>query len=150
MPYPPPVLPTDRTNATPQQDVHPADHNAVNLAVNDIVNALGPRPAVLFDNNTWGGLHIRGGRQVIMTDATGVFYVGYESMPFEVSPIAMCNDAYVGFGNLVYKTTDANPNYSGFLGRDVTNGITFPSGNLDVMYLIMGRRGPSTPEPPPR
>ena len=36
MPFPPPLLPIDRTNATPQQDVHPADHNAVNLAVNDI------------------------------------------------------------------------------------------------------------------
>lgn len=37
MAWPPPVLPTNRTNATPQQDTHPADHNAVNLAVNDTV-----------------------------------------------------------------------------------------------------------------
>lgn len=36
MAWPPPVLPTNRTNADPQQDNHPADHNAVNLAVNDL------------------------------------------------------------------------------------------------------------------
>jgi len=44
MAYPPLPLPIDRTNATPQQDVHPADHNAVNAAVNDIVAVLGPQP----------------------------------------------------------------------------------------------------------
>lgn len=37
MAWPPPALPTNRTNATPQQDTHPADHNAVNLAMNDTV-----------------------------------------------------------------------------------------------------------------
>jgi hypothetical protein len=44
MAYPPPVLPINRDNATPQQDTHPADHNAVNLAVNDITTVLGPWP----------------------------------------------------------------------------------------------------------
>lgn len=37
MAWPPAILPTNRTNATPQQDTHPQDHNAVNLAVNDTV-----------------------------------------------------------------------------------------------------------------
>ena len=37
MAWPPPVLPVNRSNATPQQDNHPGDHNAVNLAVNDLV-----------------------------------------------------------------------------------------------------------------
>lgn len=37
MAWPPGVLPINRTNATTQQDTHPADHNAVNQAVNDIV-----------------------------------------------------------------------------------------------------------------
>lgn len=54
MPYPPPTLPINRTNATAQQDTHPADHNAANLAINDIttrlnsliaqVNAIPPAP----------------------------------------------------------------------------------------------------------
>lgn len=42
MAFPPATLPTNRTNATPQQDTHPADHNAVNAAVNDITGALTP------------------------------------------------------------------------------------------------------------
>lgn len=37
MAWPPPVLPINRTDATVQQATHPADHNAVNLAVNDTV-----------------------------------------------------------------------------------------------------------------
>jgi hypothetical protein len=40
MAWPPPVLPINRTNAVPQQDTHPADHNAVNLAVNDLVTRV--------------------------------------------------------------------------------------------------------------
>ena len=37
MAWPPGVLAVNRTNATVQQDIHPADHNAVNAAVNDTV-----------------------------------------------------------------------------------------------------------------
>lgn len=40
MPFPPPALPTNRSNATFQQGTHPGDHNAVNQAVNDTVAAL--------------------------------------------------------------------------------------------------------------
>lgn len=41
MAWPPPVLPINQTNATPQLDTHAADHRAVNQAVNDIVTKLG-------------------------------------------------------------------------------------------------------------
>jgi hypothetical protein len=37
MAWPPPVLPINRTNATPQLDTHAADHNALALAMNDTV-----------------------------------------------------------------------------------------------------------------
>ena len=40
MAWPPPALAINRSNATPSQDTHPQDHNAVNLAVNDIVGQL--------------------------------------------------------------------------------------------------------------
>lgn len=36
MAFPPPVLAATRTNATPQLDTHPADHNALANAANDI------------------------------------------------------------------------------------------------------------------
>jgi hypothetical protein len=49
MPFPPPTLPIDRTNDTPQTDVHPADHNAVNGAVNDTRDyILGPLQSQLL------------------------------------------------------------------------------------------------------
>ena len=37
MAWPPPVLATNRTNATPQLDAHAADHNALALGLNDTV-----------------------------------------------------------------------------------------------------------------
>lgn len=37
MAFPPPTLPTNRTNATPQLDTHAADHNAIAQAINDTV-----------------------------------------------------------------------------------------------------------------
>lgn len=40
MAWPPAALPTNRTNATPQQNTHPADHNAISLAINDTVTQL--------------------------------------------------------------------------------------------------------------
>lgn len=45
MAWPPPVLPTNRTNATPQLDTHVSDHNAANLAINDLVTRLQSRAA---------------------------------------------------------------------------------------------------------
>jgi len=37
MAWPPPVLPTNRQDLTPQTVTHPAEHNAENLAINDLV-----------------------------------------------------------------------------------------------------------------
>ena len=43
MAWPPGVLPVNRTDALTQQTNHPADHNAVNQAVNDVVAEMGLR-----------------------------------------------------------------------------------------------------------
>lgn len=52
MAYPPVVPPATRTNATPQADNHPADHNGISAALTDIVNVLGPNPAQGYSNVT--------------------------------------------------------------------------------------------------
>jgi hypothetical protein len=54
MSYPPPVLPINKTNASPQQDAHPAEHNAIGQAINDVVAVLGADPA-----GGWGSLTAR-------------------------------------------------------------------------------------------
>jgi hypothetical protein len=38
MPYPPPVPPATRTNATPDVDNHPSDHNMLSQALTEILN----------------------------------------------------------------------------------------------------------------
>ena len=40
MPFPPPVPPNSRTNATPQVDNHPGDHNQIADALTEIINEL--------------------------------------------------------------------------------------------------------------
>lgn len=47
MAWPPAALPTNRTNATPQQNTHPADHNALALAINDTVGKVQANDAIL-------------------------------------------------------------------------------------------------------
>lgn len=52
MAYPPTVPPATRINATPQVDTHPADHNAISGALNDMVNELGSNPSGAFPTVT--------------------------------------------------------------------------------------------------
>jgi hypothetical protein len=42
MPWPPVIPPATRANATPQLDAHPSDHNAISLALTDIVARVNP------------------------------------------------------------------------------------------------------------
>jgi len=44
MAWPPPTLPINRTDATPQQTTHAGDHNALSQAVNDATTVLGTNP----------------------------------------------------------------------------------------------------------
>lgn len=48
MAWPPPTLPINRTNATPQIDTHAADHNALAQAINDTVAELGANPSGVY------------------------------------------------------------------------------------------------------
>jgi hypothetical protein len=66
MAWPPPVLPINRTNATPQLDTHAADHNAVNLAVNDLVARV---QTIDAEQHAWAGVI------TVSTNADGVFVV---------------------------------------------------------------------------
>jgi hypothetical protein len=81
MSWPPPVLPTNRTNDDLQQNTHPADHNAANLAINDIVAHVSQ-----VSNVTSGFL----GNISFNQDALGW-------MPFSgLASIAGCSINYVG------------------------------------------------------
>jgi hypothetical protein len=53
MPYPPVIPPATRTNATPQLDTHPSDHNAISQALTDIVAQL--------DVTAWAALTLGSG-----------------------------------------------------------------------------------------
>jgi len=54
MAWPPGILPVNRTDSTPQQTTHAADHNAVNGAVNDTVTQLKTVSAALVRTGTDG------------------------------------------------------------------------------------------------
>jgi hypothetical protein len=54
MAFPPGVLPINRTDATPQQATHPADHNAISAAINDTVSTVVGMQAVQVRTGTVG------------------------------------------------------------------------------------------------
>jgi hypothetical protein len=67
MAWPPPVLPINRTNATPQLDTHAADHNALALAVNDIVGRVTAADGRKGTSAHQGGQSIAGGAVVSLS-----------------------------------------------------------------------------------
>jgi len=86
MPYPPPTLPVNRTNATAQQDTHPADHNAANLAINDVVSRLNALiaqvGAIPLQGRAWGGFTIPDGYPGEYLVDTGVAIAGLSRVLF--------------------------------------------------------------------
>jgi hypothetical protein len=65
MAWPPAALPTNRSNSTPQQDTHAADHNAEAATINEIVSFIGyqfPRHLKWvrggYTTNAYGGIVI--------------------------------------------------------------------------------------------
>ena len=114
MAYPPPVLPTNRTDATPQgPGTHVADHNGANLAINDIVAHLRSAVDTVVDDvptlttrvtalegrmtaaetNSYiingvtkrDHLHVRSNSQVVTTDANGRIAIPFSTpMPTTV------------------------------------------------------------------
>ena len=90
MAYPPPVLPVNQTNATPQADVHPLDHQRANQAINDIVAHLANIGQVLSGTVT-------GGNVATDTEATaasivlpaGCWIVHYDVMVIGAGPFTL-------------------------------------------------------------
>lgn len=74
MAWPPPTLPIDRTNALPQQDTHPSDHNAANLAINDLVTKVLSIVKYIPEHTQYGS-------GVIATSANGDGYIPF-AVPF--------------------------------------------------------------------
>jgi len=70
MAWPPAALPTNRTNASPQQDTHPADHNAIAQAINDTV-AVVQQLAPGYAAHAFVGAE-QAGIQAAFTTLTGV------------------------------------------------------------------------------
>lgn len=122
MAFPPAVLPTNRTNATPQQDTHPADHNAVNAAVNDIVTYVGrisrgvlERVQMPVDQGGFGGTELNpNGMSVLVPAATPVgrlFGIAYDlrtvatAVPGSTTPINIRVRAGSQGGTLIAEQT---------------------------------------------
>jgi Microcystin-dependent protein len=84
MPYPPPVPPDTRTNATVSADNHPADHNAISVALTEIINhiaaleqTLAPiGQIIMWPSNTMPGGYLKcDGQSVPKVDYPELFAV---------------------------------------------------------------------------
>jgi hypothetical protein len=144
MAWPPPVLPTNRTNATPQQDTHPADHNAVNLAVNDLVTHVQAYGPGATSTSGWGisgtyygtpggtPLRLLSKNQNFTTDASGDFIL----VPLaDYAGGGILNACITG--NDIYPAVFALRNQSGNLvARASTAGVDRPNTVFAVQALV--------------
>lgn len=150
MAWPPPSLPTNRTNATPQQNTHPADHNAQALAINDTVGYLtgtlpGEIAAASAQMSMNGGALdaakgplIQTWMQTYGSDVNGHITVGFQ-FAFASTPVAVVamgantdNDHRLTF--ISATTTGAT-----FLARN-TDGTGAASTPVTAMWIAVGRR----------
>lgn len=88
MAWPPAALPTNRTNATPQNTTHPADHNAIAAAINDAVGHVQDIDDALAAVTA---LAVIVGGQVVSAGSTGTF-----------SFTTLTNPAFVGPANFTF------------------------------------------------
>jgi hypothetical protein len=93
MAWPPPTLPINRTNATPQLDTHAADHNALALAINDVTALLGPAPKLHVDGGYQSiASHVMTGGGAVIT-VTGGPAVPYPTTVYVNGWVAVASDS---------------------------------------------------------
>jgi hypothetical protein len=96
MAWPPPTLPINRTNALDQQDTHPADHNAANQAINDIVAHV-TNDQVWSDIggvNNWTnnyGFQIIAASAALTTDVNGGVTINFPQTFQHPPVVVLCN-----------------------------------------------------------
>jgi len=142
MAYPPATLPTNKTNQTAQLDDHPAMHNALAAAINDIVTELGGDPSnnVVKINQYIAGWWIQAWRTVVATDVTSRFYVNWPYGAFANNVVAVfCVDSYLAFFPIIYKVADMNVNYGGWQVHRLDDSLA-QAGQYDVIMMAIGDR----------
>lgn len=150
MAFPPSPLPVNRTNATPQQNTHPADHNAIGQAVNDTVtqvvgltNSLGLRTALWFKGVVHNDLIvIEVGLDTITTAANGVMNIPFPQA-FAVPPVVIVNDA--GAGNYLIAPQTPAVNFCTCMVRQADStpsqaGTPVANTPVTVSWIAIGYR----------
>ncbi len=128
MAWPPPTLPINFTDATPQQTAHPVAHNQANQAINDIVAQLGPLiplggfsvPRIVYRGN-------------VTTDAAGNFAFATGFMPTAVIGVGAQAD-YPTL--LVLNIADATQ--VAFRVFNFPSGVVAASSPVGVSYVVFG------------
>ena len=161
MAYPPPTLPINRTNALPQQDTHPQDHNTANAAVNDTVARLGPNPQGTFGRAgptvqdsmdrvvvrniirgvaEDGMLRVDASSVVVTGDANGIAFITF-SYAFANLPIVVASmgDAAGSIGYFV-ELHNAATTLTGFQvrARRGDTGLSPASTAMRIEYIAIG------------
>lgn len=135
MAWPPPVLPINRSDALDQQTNHPADHNAVNQAVNDIVARLTATGLVIGAPQTAvipiGGALTRMTADLVIPSGASRWLVIYTVELSSGAPLHVRLRMYgvVPPGNFDYQVADA-PNSS------ATMAFIAPAGASVSVYGI--------------
>ncbi|HKV67679.1 MAG TPA: hypothetical protein VJN72_06285 [Gaiellales bacterium] len=158
MAYPPAALPVNRTNATPQTNTHPNDHNLIGQAINDVVGKLGTNPSgqladvttrFAFEGiastmsggtdqwSTFGGFNVQAGTVVGTTDASGYVVVTFPH-PFPIAPIVIATNGDCLAAPDVYFSLylNANDRFSALAHHG--GGSIVGNGSVRVNWIAIG------------
>lgn len=127
MTFPPPVLPANRTDLTPQLTNHAADHNALATAVNDLTAHVKGIPMIQAKSQV---CLVQGGT------GWGSFNFDYP-FPDGVKPVvvAMNGDHMTGQYTIAGRNTDAD-GYA-FVARNMTASLPGDDFQLRIDYIAV-------------
>jgi hypothetical protein len=136
MAWPPGVLPVNRTDSLSQQTNHPADHNAVNQAVNDTVAYV----------KLLGGAN-RADRRSFTTDANAEAFIAWTNPTPAAFPTGVfavvVSDASTGVMDplaVIVKVPNSGIALNGFLVRVFLHDGTriASNGAITISYMAIG------------
>ena len=146
--WPPPVLPTNKTNQTAQLDDHPAAHNAANAAINDLVTRASANPTgTLIGARGVSALppgatfHIECESIICAMDGAGWGSFAFKNW-FSGPPLVICMSGdinTIAYGHYTFVERVVNGTIFGFTAMRY-DGDWVKNTNIRLNYIAIGYR----------
>lgn len=146
MAFPPTIPPSTRTNATPQVDNHPGDHNMISSALSDLVNHASGADTQMTQICRFHGVQlsaadnkvlIQADQSVVTTSALGASAISFPEA-YSLNPMVVACNGENGLSH-VMTTFSLAPSSFQVLTRDPA-GNPVANSTVHVNWIAVGVR----------